>query len=294
MKILVTGSSGFVGQTLIAELKNQKYEVIKFDISKGQNILNQQHLDKTFSKKIDVIIHLAAILENKNPKLWEINVEGTKKLIKTATKNNVKKFIFLSSTGVYGFTKQLVDENTPKNPENLYEKSKVKAEEIVLNHQEEIEVIVLRSAMIFGPSPYWAKMIRVLKRGLPLPTKGKNSFQIIYVKELVNSLIFLIKKGYSGETYLIAGKERPTLKGFCKEIKKVLGMKQKIYTIPPTLAIILGKILKIKLLNRENIRHLSKERKYDTKKIEGIGFKHKYKLEEAIVETIEDIKQMDL
>ena len=293
MRILVTGSEGFVGQFLISELKNEKHTIIEFDLANGQNILNEDHLDKAF-KKIDIVIHLAAIIENKNPKLWEVNVNGTKKLIKKSIQHKVKRFILLSSTGVYGFTKGTIDEKTPTHPENQYEKSKVEAENIVLNHQEEIEVIVLRSAMIFGPNPYWAKMIKILKKGLPLPTNGKNTFQIVFVKELVAALILLTKKGYSGETYLLAGKEKPTLKGFCLDIKEQLGMKRKILTMSTFWAVLVGKLFRIKILTKENIRHLSKERRYDITKIQDLGYKQKYPLQEAIIETIEEINQMDL
>ena len=293
MKILITGSQGFVGQYLTSELKNQKHEVIEFDIATGQNILNETHLEKAMNE-IDVVFHLAAIIENNNPNLWEVNIEGTKKLIKKSIEKKVKKFILLSSTGVYGFTKHTVDEKTPTNPENLYEKSKVEAENIVLSHQEEMQVCILRSAMILGSNKYWSRMFKVLVKGLPLPTKGKNTFQIIFVKELINALILLINKGDSGEIYLVAGKEKLTLKGFCIEAKGLLGKKKKLLTMPTYWALFLGKLLHIKILTRENIRHLSKERRYDIKKIEEIGFKQKYTLEEAIIETIEDIKQMDL
>ena len=293
MKILVTGSEGFVGQHLVADLKNRKHKVVKFDLATGQNILNNSHLDK-YLDGIDIVVHLAAIIENHNPNLWKVNVDGTKNLIKKSIEKKVKKFIFLSSTGVYGFTKGVVDEKTPTNPENLYGKSKVEAEQIVLSHQEELEVCILRSAMILGPNKYWSRMFKVLRKGLPLPTNGKNTFQIIFVKELTNALILLIKKGYSGEIYLVSGKEKPTLKGFCLEAKEQLGKKRKLLTMPTYWALFIGKILRVKILTRENIRHLSKERKYNTKKIIELGFKQQYNLSEAILETIEDIKQMGL
>ena len=293
MKILVTGSEGFVGQYLITELKNEKHDVVEFDIATGQDILNETHLDRAL-EKIDIVFHLAAIIENSNPALWKVNVDGTNLLIKKTIEKKVKKLVFLSSTGVYGFTKHVVDEKTPTNPENPYEKSKVEAENIVLSHQEEMQVCVLRSAMILGPNKYWSKMFRVLAKGLPLPTKGKNTFQIVFVKELVGALILLMKKGESGEIYLVAGKEKLTLKGFCSEVKGQLRKKKKILTMPAFWALFLGKLLRVKILTRENIRHLSKERRYNTKKIEELGFKQKYTLKDAIIETIEDVKQMDL
>jgi len=293
MKVLVTGSEGFVGREVVCELKNKGHTPKGFDIATGQNLLNKDHIKKAL-KGVDGVIHLGAILENDNPSLWEVNVDGTKNLICEAVKAKVKSFIFLSSTGVYGFTKGRVSEKTDTYPQNLYEKSKIKAEQIVLKHQEEIEVKVLRSAMVFGPNKYWGRMIKVLGKGLPLPSKAKNTFQIIYVKELARALLLLLKKGDSGEIYLVSGKEKYSLKTFCGELKEVLGLPPKIKTLSPKWALILGKIFRIKIITKDNIRHLSKERNYNTEKIEKIGYKQRYTLKEAMVETVEEIKQMNL
>jgi UDP-glucose 4-epimerase len=293
MNVLVTGSSGFVGKNLVAELKNKNYSVSEFDMSNGKNILDKEHVSKAL-RGIDTVIHLAAIVENDNPNIWKVNVEGTKILIDEAVKQRIKKFVFLSSTGVYGFTRSEVSEKTPVSPENIYEKSKVEAEHVVLNRQEEINVSVVRSAMVFGANIYWEKMFKMLKKKTPLPCNGKNTFQIIYVKDLVRALILVMKKGLAGEIYLISGKETHTLNDFCKEVKVLLGEKSKVKNMPQWLALLMGKIFRVKILTRENIRHLSKERKYNIEKIRALGFEQKYFLKKAIEETIEELKQINL
>ncbi len=292
MNVLVTGSNGFVGRELVTQLKNLKYNVFEFDLIDKKDILNKEHLKEALNG-IDWVFHIAAIVENNNPKLWEINVTGTKNVIEEAAKAKVKKVIFLSTTGVYGKTKKLVNEKSDVKPENSYEKSKVEAEKIILEHQEEIKVCIARSAMVLGPNEYWKKTFQMLRKNYPLPCSGKNMFQIIYVKDLARALITIAQSGENGEIYLVAEKERNTLKNFCLDAKEILGKKRKIRYVPSFIAIIFGKLLKIKILNKENIRHLSKQRKYDIEKIEKIGFKQKYSQKEAINETIEEIKEID-
>jgi nucleoside-diphosphate-sugar epimerase len=286
MKILVTGSEGMVGKILVNELK-KKNEVIEFDYKKGNNILDKKHL-KNYLRKIDVVIHLAGIIDNNNKELWKINVDGTKNLIEESINTRVKKFLFLSSTGVYGITKGLIDENSETKPETTYDKSKLEAENILLNRQEEMHINIVRSAMIFGTNDYWKKMIKLLEKNYPLPCNGKNSFQIIYVKELVNAIIKVLENGDPSEIYLVSGKEKLKLREFCQKIKNQLG-KGKLICLPKTVGIIFGKLFKIELLNKNNLAHLTKERNYNLDKIKSIGFEHKYNIDESIQQVIKKI-----
>ncbi len=290
MKILVTGSSGFIGEFLVAKLKNLGHTVIEFDLEHGHNILNKDHVNRRV-KNADVIFHLAAIIDTKNPKMWGINVDGTQNIVNAAVKAKVKKFVFLSSTGVYGFTKGLVDELTPVNPMNEYEKSKVKAEEIVLERQEEINVSILRSSMVLGPNQYWSKMFQMIKQGLPLPTKGTNSFQVIYIRDLVEALAYVMKKGDTGEIYLVAGKEMLTLNEVYIAVRKIFKQKPVVRHMPAFIAITVGKLFRLKILSSENIRHLSKDKRYSIEKLEGIGWKSQYPIEKSLRETVDDLKE---
>lgn len=265
MKILITGTSGFLGTELVKVLQ-KKHTIIKYDSKEGKNILDKGELFESL-KGIDVIIHLAAIVENENPDLWEVNVKGTKNLVEEAIKQKVKKIIFLSSTGVYGCPNGKISEKTKTNPENNYEKSKLEAEKILLAQQEKICINIIRSAMIFGSNYYWQKMFLMLKKEFPLPLKGENTFQITPINELINAIELLIKKGKCGETYLVACKEKITLNKFCELSKKHLGMKNtKMKHVPSWVGEIFGKIIKSKTLTKENIRHLGKKETIAPKK----------------------------
>jgi len=91
----------------------------------------------------------------------------------------------------------------------------------------------------------------------------------------------------------VAGKEQWTLREFCKKSKGIMGKKERIWSIPKLFALIFGKIMRIKLISRDNIRHLCKERKYSLEKIEDLGYVQKYPLKEAIIETLEELKELD-
>ncbi len=290
MKILVTGASGMVGSFLVAELENRGHVVKEFSIEQGKNVLNKTQVSVEM-QNIDVVIHLAGIIEDNNPELWLINVEGTKNVVEEAIKAQVKKVIFLSSTGVYGNNRNEINEESKISPKNNYEKSKIAGEKIVLSHQEELEVCVVRSALILGPNNYWKGLFKLVEKKYPLPCNGKNGFQVIYVKDLVDALITVMNNGLSGETYLAAGEKGKTLNNFYEEIQNAMGMKKKVKHIPTLIALLVGKMRKMKLLTRENVRHLSKDRKYNTEKLEKLGWSAKYSMEKAIVETIEDIKE---
>ncbi len=288
MKILITGSSGMVGRELKKILT--KHTIVEFDSNLKDNILNETQLKKKMNG-INCVIHLAGIIDNSNPNLWETNVEGTKKVLQSAINAKAKKFIFMSSTGVYGTNNKLINEKTSPCPENEYEKSKLEGEKIVLAKGEKIDVNIIRSAMVLGANEYWKKMFKMLQKKYPLPLNGENHFQIIYSKELARAIKIVIKKGEAGEIYLAAGREKKTLNEFCNIVQSALGVEKKLIHIPSILGIFFGKLFGIKLLTLDNIRHLGKERNYNTKKIQSIGYKQKYSLKEAIGEIVKEFNK---
>jgi len=288
MKVLITGSKGFVGKEVTSLLK-KKHKIIEFDFSDGKNVLDKSELCQSL-KGVDAIVHLAAIVENENPSLWEVNVKGTKNVIEEAIKRKVKKIIYLSSTGIYGLPNGKVSEKSTPQPENNYEKSKLEGEKVILAQQEKICTIIIRSAMIFGANTYWQKMFKLLNKNYPLPLKGKNTFQVAYVKELARFIEILLENEKCGETYLFASKEKMTLNEFCKKSKEIMGKKGKIHHIPEWIGVGLGKLIRSKTLTKENIRHLGKERNYDLRKLGHTKYKEKINLENAIKETLKELK----
>ncbi len=286
MKILITGSKGMVGKELKKVLN--KHTIVEFDATLNENILDEAQLNKKM-KGVTCVIHLAGIIDNSNPNLWEVNVKGTTNVLSSAIKAKAKKFIFMSSTAVYGNNNNAIDENTSVHPENEYEKSKVAGEKIVLYAKNKINVNIIRSAMVLGANDYWRKMFNMLKKKYPLPLSGNNHFQVIYSKELARVIASVVKKGKSGELYLASGSEKKTLNEFCNLVQEELGIEKKLIHIPSFVGILAGKVFGIKLLTIDNIRHLGKERNYNTSKLKKIEYKQKYSLKEAIKEIAKEL-----
>jgi nucleoside-diphosphate-sugar epimerase len=166
MKILITGSSGFIGKELIKHLSN-KHKIIEYDLANRQDILNYSQLKKEM-KNCDIVVHLAALRKPYDDKTFkdyfENNCLGTYNVAQAAVECKVKRLIYASSTSYYGveegipFVKPIKESNPVLTQhvkiENLkcrdcdiaYSTSKVISEQILANYglTKNIEVIILR------------------------------------------------------------------------------------------------------------------------------------------------------
>ena len=179
-KILVTGAAGFIGSHLVEALLNLDYCVIgidNFSNGKHQNIEYLTKLptannftfiegdlrDVNFCEKvcvdIDVIFHQAALgsvpRSIKEPQLYfDNNLGGMLNLMESARKSNIKRFIFASSSSVYGDTAILPKiETMPLNPKSPYAVSKAAGEHYLSVYQSVygLETIGFRYFNVFGP-----------------------------------------------------------------------------------------------------------------------------------------------
>ncbi len=173
MKICITGSSGLVGRVTVQYLENAGFDVITYDLSDGQDILNYTQL-KQASLDCAVIVHLAALDEtSESPigpratgspeKIFAVNVQGTKNVLEAAKENAVPKVIVLSSVDVFGvFMGQgtpdylPLDDNHPVRPHGPYAESKAAAENLCEKFTEDthIPTVCLRSPGIFTADTY--------------------------------------------------------------------------------------------------------------------------------------------
>jgi dTDP-glucose 4,6-dehydratase len=158
--ILVTGSLGLIGSTLVKMLKDTNVNVITIDIRDNaidSNILNYNVLQKLISNCTGVI-HLAAISRviwgEDNPELCKkVNVEGTKNVVNACVESTKKPWlIYASSREVYGQQDIFpVNEDCVFQPHNQYAKSKIDAENIVTEARETgLKSAILRFSNVYG------------------------------------------------------------------------------------------------------------------------------------------------
>ena len=153
-KLLVTGSSGFVGTHLVNELQSQGFETLKFDISESNNILNYNHLDQI--GKVDIVFHLAALTyvphSYENPRNnYEINILGTLNVLEYCRKYGAK--LIFASSYVYGEPSYLpIDEKHSIEAFNPYSSSKIIGEKLCesFNRDFSVQVVILRPFNIYG------------------------------------------------------------------------------------------------------------------------------------------------
>jgi UDP-glucose 4-epimerase len=172
MKILVTGGAGFIGSQIIDLLLAEGHTPIILDnLSNGReenvpngvkiyrkNLLSDK-VERIFEKeKPDIVMHLAAqvsvakSLENPAEDA-AVNVLGTVKLLEYSIKYDVKKFIFSSSSAVFGYTNEVIHEESSTSPISFYGTSKLVSETYIklFNRLYNLPYTILRYANVYGP-----------------------------------------------------------------------------------------------------------------------------------------------
>jgi len=292
-KILVTGSEGFIGKRLVDALKKRGYDVVGFDSKNGQDILDYEQCKKA-SKGCYAVIHCAAILDEKSPMLWKVNVDGTENIIKASAENKVERFIHLSTVGVHGRQKGIVTETSQFNPETGYEKTKMCAEQKVQEFQELIHITILRPALVLGPNEYWKKIIGLIAKNFPLIGNGKNKWQMIYIDDLIDAIVFCLEhEETKDEIFIVAEEEGITLERLCIEIKKALGLEPRVKKIPFWLGKPLAYLYIIfsqePLITPAHLERLVRNREYSIEKIKKFGWRPKWNTMQGIRETLKGL-----
>ena len=170
-KIFITGGAGYVGSALVPELIKNNFEVTVFDlmiygedvIERNKNIkmIKGDIRDISLLKKVlpghDIVIHLACISNDPsfelNPALGKsINLDSFEPLVKTSKLNNIKRFIYASSSSVYGIkTEKNVHENMSLKPLTDYSKYKADCEKILNQYGDDSFVVTtIRPATVCG------------------------------------------------------------------------------------------------------------------------------------------------
>ena len=295
MKILLVGGAGYVGSELALSLIRLNHQVIIYDLKiykvnfpKNKNlkiikgdIRNISKLEKILKKKIDVIIHLACISNDPsyelNPRLGKsINYDYFEKLLKVCKKNNIKRFIYASSSSVYGIKKKkdVVETDTTK-PLTDYSKYKLKCEKVLFKYNKYFQIVIVRPATVCGFSirQRLDLSVNILTNFAYFKNKilifGGNQLRPnIHIKDMIRIYILLLnadKKLVNGQIFN-AGESNKSIKNIAKIVKKNFK----------------GKIdLKFKKTNDNRSYHVS------SKKIkQRLKFKFKYKITDAVKDLI--------
>ena len=174
MNILLTGNKGFVGSHLEPKLKELGHEVVGFDIetSQVQDIRNTLSLNSLFNNnEFDVIVHLAALTgvrdgENDAKSYIDTNVTGTRNLLERAEGYKVKKFLFASSSSIYGERDGACEESQAnENVNSVYAFTKVAGENLC-KMMKNVQTLIFRPFTVYGENGREEMVIpKIIKAG---------------------------------------------------------------------------------------------------------------------------------
>jgi nucleoside-diphosphate-sugar epimerase len=157
-----------------------------------------------------------------------VNVEGTRHLLEAAVRHRVSRFVYCSTVGVHShISNPPADETTPYNPADMYQRSKMDAEKMVISFFEDrrLRGVILRPAMIYGPGDTRTlKLFKAIaKRQFVYVGDGSAHVHFIDVRDLARAFaLALIRKEISGEVFIIAGRESVPLKDLVERIARIL------------------------------------------------------------------------
>lgn len=301
--ILLTGASGFLADKIFDTLSSlNKYQIImgarntvklsavskyndirKFDVSDVSTY-------ETALSGVDIVVHLAAMDFSeceKNPELaHKVNVSDLEKFYNHCIDLGVKQFVYFSTIHVYGPNLSgVITEESPTNPVNVYSKTHLEAERIVLADKR-IEGIVVRLSNaigkpLFDDSGAWKLVVNdlcrqaVKNREIRLQSSGKQLRDFISASDIGNALDVILEKNVSSNVYNLGS-------GNCLSILDIVKIIQKSYmkifhSIPA---------LEVKDEAFETILRFE----FSNKKISLLGFKISKDLSDEIISILDFIK----
>jgi UDP-glucose 4-epimerase len=209
-KVIVYDNLSRMNYNLFLGLKLQKHPKLSF--VKGE-LLDSRSLRKVL-KGIDVVYHLAAKVttpfDSSDSHVYEqVNHWGTAELVYAAEESSVKKFIYTSSSGVYGSSSGAVDESTIPNPKTFYAISKLRGEEHVRRLIDKIDTYIFRCGNVYG----YSKSMRFdsvinkfvfeanFNRIVTVQGDGKQSRSFIHIDRVSKALNNCLSSELPGGTY---------------------------------------------------------------------------------------------
>ncbi|WP_343707614.1 NAD-dependent epimerase/dehydratase family protein [Flavobacterium sp.] len=292
-KILITGSTGFVGVYLQQYLKFY-YELEFLSI--------RYKSEQKFEVISDAIIHLAGkahdLKKVSAPKdYYEANFELTKQLFDSFLTSKSSVFIFMSSVkAAADEVKDILKEDIMPNPKSHYGISKYQAEQYILSKKipEGKRVYVLRPSMIHGPGNKGNLnlLFNVLKKGIPYPLASFQNERSFLGIDNLNYLIkeILENKEIPSGVYNFSDDEFLSTNEVVKVISSVLNKKDKSIAVPKTIITTLAKVGDLIRfpLNSETIQKLTENYRVSNQKIKtAIGIeKLPFTAKEGLTKTI--------
>lgn len=272
MKILITGGAGFIGSHVCERLLGEGHCVTVLDdlndfyapSAKEANlaairesgsfrfyrddITNEARVEQVFEEsRPDVVIHLAARAgvrpSLEQPLLYQrVNVGGTMVLLEACRQFGVRKFVFASSSSIYGIANRVPfsEEDFLNQPISPYAATKIAGEKIAYtySHLYGLKVICLRFFTVYGPRqrPDLAirKFIEMIDQGRSIPVFGDGTTgrDYTFVTDTVDGIVRALEYDCRYETFNLGNSHPIQLRALIQTIERAIGKRAKIQPMP--------------------------------------------------------------
>lgn len=258
MKVLVTGSTGFVGSRVVELSEEREWEVLPVVRKASQiqpNSFVVPSIDSTTDWSgafdcVDCVVHCAARVHQMNETVQEakeayheVNTLGTLNLARQAAINGVTRFVFISSIKVNGEQTEVGESfkpNLTNVPVDPYGLSKYEAEVGLRKIAEEtgLEVVIIRPPLVYGPGvkANFSAMMFLVDKGVPLPLGAvHNQRSLVYLDNLVDLILLCCRHDEAAnETFLVSDDFDVSTTQLLKSISSVLGKTPRLLPVPMT------------------------------------------------------------
>lgn len=337
MNFIITGGTGFIGTHLTNLLieKFPKVKIYNLDIVKpgtpnpvvknykkalkdGQKLSSvwvncdiRNSIDNLpfVPTEDDIIFNFAAVHRtpgHEDHEYFETNIRGAENVTAFAEKYGIKKIVFTSSIAPYGAAEELKTENTLPTPNTAYGVSKLVAEKIHEKWQngdvKNRKLTILRPGVVFGKGEngnftrlYWA----LRKHRFAYPGRRDTIKACIYVKELVNFMLYCVENQISGEeVYNCCYEPAYTIEHIVESMKKVTGLSTFVPDIPNwfimPLAASLGVLGSPMGICPARVKKLQISTNICGKKLKESSYKFKWTFEDALNDWYKDNDNLNL
>ncbi len=253
MRVLVTGSEGFVGKHVMSYLSKNGFEPIGMDVGGNANIVGSI-VDKAFVDKelspldFDAVVHLAGIADLKKTiedpySCYQVNCFGTLNALELASKKGVKRFLFASSANVYGApTDNPVTEEHSMDPRVPYDYSKVIGEKLAMSYHRTkgVPVAITRAWLLFGEFDHLSRavpfFIRTCLKNEPLKlfNSGRDVTAPSHAANFAKLVATILRNDAAvGEAFNFGGDETLPIRSLAERIKRLTNSSSELQMLPP-------------------------------------------------------------
>ena len=317
IRVLVTGASGFIGRALCSHLSDRGVTVRALLRQSATGPWHETVIGdlkslapNNLANGIDTVFHLAgkahALSESKQDEkeYFQINTEGTRRILEAAQSSGVRRFVFFSSVkAMHEGGPEYLDETSPCEPVTPYGKSKREAERLVLEGNYVPEPVVLRLSMVYGPSTKGnlPRMIEsIAKRHFPPIPEFGNKRSMVHVEDVIQAAILAAEKPEAiGQTYLVTDGQPYSSRKLYEWVFQALGKPVPDWRIPEMVFRALAKIgdaigaLRGRrfMFDSDTLEKLAGSAWYSSQKIEQKqGFRAKYHLQDSLPDIIKSLR----